>query len=214
MCRKVLTTETFSRWCLQDRALSVERANNRYDCEYFCMAINRHSRVGTRRVSSICFWFQQHLQDPYDRAPQRQQQNQSLHYPSAPAAFEAPPSTIVLRPEPPISQVNLSLSLSRNSREIRPDRSNLLESAVRLVIGNECTCELRVAHAALIALKIETVILYVPSNVAHNRRAVTKTPSIKFYACCQVLMEKYNEYNTIFCESIARLACLWQRISR
>ncbi|XP_067208121.1 uncharacterized protein [Linepithema humile] len=38
----------------------------------------------------------QHPQDPYDRAPQQNQ--------SSPAAFEAPPSTIILRPEPPISQ--------------------------------------------------------------------------------------------------------------
>ncbi|XP_020278366.1 potassium/sodium hyperpolarization-activated cyclic nucleotide-gated channel 1-like isoform X2 [Pseudomyrmex gracilis] len=42
--------------------------------------------------------WQQHPQDPYDRAPQRLP-NQPLS-----AAFEAPPSTIVLRPEPPISQ--------------------------------------------------------------------------------------------------------------
>ncbi|EZA54690.1 PDZ and LIM domain protein Zasp [Ooceraea biroi] len=47
---------------------------------------------------------QQHPQDPYDRAPQRQQQTQPSYHPSIPAAFEAPPSTIVLRPEPPISQ--------------------------------------------------------------------------------------------------------------
>ncbi|XP_011152044.1 PAX-interacting protein 1 isoform X2 [Harpegnathos saltator] len=47
----------------------------------------------------------QHLQDPYDRAPQRQQQNQPTYHPLAPAAFEAPPSTIILRPQPPISQV-------------------------------------------------------------------------------------------------------------
>ncbi|XP_077262380.1 uncharacterized protein LOC143897518 isoform X2 [Temnothorax americanus] len=47
----------------------------------------------------------QHPQDPYDRAPQRQQQTPSGYYTTAPAAFEAPPSTIVLRPEPPISQV-------------------------------------------------------------------------------------------------------------
>ncbi|KYN40540.1 PDZ and LIM domain protein Zasp [Trachymyrmex septentrionalis] len=46
----------------------------------------------------------QHSQDPYDRAPQRQQQNLSGYYTPTPAAFEAPPSTIVLRPEPPISQ--------------------------------------------------------------------------------------------------------------
>ncbi|XP_018317192.1 PDZ and LIM domain protein Zasp isoform X4 [Mycetomoellerius zeteki] len=46
----------------------------------------------------------QHPQDPYDRAPQRQQQNLSDYYTSTPAAFEAPPSTIILRPEPPISQ--------------------------------------------------------------------------------------------------------------
>ncbi|XP_071637138.1 uncharacterized protein [Temnothorax longispinosus] len=49
--------------------------------------------------------WQQHPQDPYDRAPQRQQQTPSGYYTTAPAAFEAPPSTIVLRPEPPISQV-------------------------------------------------------------------------------------------------------------
>ncbi|XP_012527829.1 vegetative cell wall protein gp1 isoform X2 [Monomorium pharaonis] len=49
--------------------------------------------------------WQQHPQDSYDRAPQRQQQNISGYYTSTPAAFEAPPSTIVLRPEPPISQV-------------------------------------------------------------------------------------------------------------
>ncbi|XP_032669163.1 vegetative cell wall protein gp1-like isoform X2 [Odontomachus brunneus] len=48
---------------------------------------------------------QQHLQDPYDRTSQRQQQNQPAYHSLAPAAFEAPPSTIVLRPEPPISQV-------------------------------------------------------------------------------------------------------------
>ncbi|KYQ58983.1 PDZ and LIM domain protein Zasp [Trachymyrmex zeteki] len=48
--------------------------------------------------------WQQHPQDPYDRAPQRQQQNLSDYYTSTPAAFEAPPSTIILRPEPPISQ--------------------------------------------------------------------------------------------------------------
>ncbi|XP_011049368.1 PREDICTED: potassium/sodium hyperpolarization-activated cyclic nucleotide-gated channel 1 isoform X3 [Acromyrmex echinatior] len=48
--------------------------------------------------------WQQHSQDPYDRAPQRQQQNLSGYYTPTPAAFEAPPSTIVLRPEPPISQ--------------------------------------------------------------------------------------------------------------
>ncbi|XP_029172955.1 pollen-specific leucine-rich repeat extensin-like protein 1 isoform X1 [Nylanderia fulva] len=47
--------------------------------------------------------WQQHPQDPYDRTPQRQQQNQPS-YSSVPVAFEAPPSTIVLRPEPPISQ--------------------------------------------------------------------------------------------------------------
>ncbi|KYM82936.1 PDZ and LIM domain protein Zasp [Atta colombica] len=45
-----------------------------------------------------------HSQDPYDRAPQKQQQNLSGYYTPTPAAFEAPPSTIVLRPEPPISQ--------------------------------------------------------------------------------------------------------------
>ncbi|KAG5328804.1 ZASP protein, partial [Acromyrmex heyeri] len=48
--------------------------------------------------------WQQHSQDPYDRAPQKQQQNLSGYYTPTPAAFEAPPSTIVLRPEPPISQ--------------------------------------------------------------------------------------------------------------
>ncbi|KAL0100405.1 hypothetical protein PUN28_019629 [Cardiocondyla obscurior] len=42
----------------------------------------------------------QHPQDPYDRAPQ----NPPGNYPAASAAFEAPPSTIILRPEPPISQ--------------------------------------------------------------------------------------------------------------
>ncbi|KAL0100406.1 hypothetical protein PUN28_019629 [Cardiocondyla obscurior] len=41
-----------------------------------------------------------HPQDPYDRAPQ----NPPGNYPAASAAFEAPPSTIILRPEPPISQ--------------------------------------------------------------------------------------------------------------
>ncbi|XP_072761329.1 uncharacterized protein [Anoplolepis gracilipes] len=48
--------------------------------------------------------WQQHSQDPYDRTSQRQQQNQPNYHPSVPAAFEAPPSTIILRPEPPISQ--------------------------------------------------------------------------------------------------------------
>ncbi|XP_014485881.1 PREDICTED: uncharacterized protein LOC106750215 isoform X4 [Dinoponera quadriceps] len=38
-------------------------------------------------------------QDPYDRAPQPAYHSSTL------AAFEAPPSTIVLRPEPPISQI-------------------------------------------------------------------------------------------------------------
>lgn len=48
----------------------------------------------------------QHPQDPYDRTSQRQQQSyQPSYQPSTPAAFEAPPSTIVLRPEPPISQM-------------------------------------------------------------------------------------------------------------
>ncbi|KAL6427696.1 hypothetical protein ACFW04_008862 [Cataglyphis niger] len=46
----------------------------------------------------------QHPQDLNDRTPQRHQQNQSSYHPSIPAAFEAPPSTIILRPEPPISQ--------------------------------------------------------------------------------------------------------------
>ncbi|XP_011688746.1 PREDICTED: nuclear receptor coactivator 6-like isoform X2 [Wasmannia auropunctata] len=46
----------------------------------------------------------QHPQDSYDRAPQRQQQTPSGYYTTAPVAYEAPPSTIVLRPEPPISQ--------------------------------------------------------------------------------------------------------------
>ncbi|XP_050463859.1 proteoglycan 4-like isoform X1 [Cataglyphis hispanica] len=48
--------------------------------------------------------WQQHPQDPNDRTPQRHQQTQSSYHPSIPAAFEAPPSTIILRPEPPISQ--------------------------------------------------------------------------------------------------------------
>ncbi|KAG7211827.1 hypothetical protein KM043_011055 [Ampulex compressa] len=47
----------------------------------------------------------QHPQDYYDRAPQRQQQTHPAYQPSAPAAFEAPPSTITLRPQPPMSQV-------------------------------------------------------------------------------------------------------------
>ncbi|XP_014485879.1 PREDICTED: glutenin, low molecular weight subunit-like isoform X2 [Dinoponera quadriceps] len=42
---------------------------------------------------------QQQQQDPYDRAPQPAYHSSTL------AAFEAPPSTIVLRPEPPISQI-------------------------------------------------------------------------------------------------------------
>ncbi|KAG7211828.1 hypothetical protein KM043_011055 [Ampulex compressa] len=46
-----------------------------------------------------------HPQDYYDRAPQRQQQTHPAYQPSAPAAFEAPPSTITLRPQPPMSQV-------------------------------------------------------------------------------------------------------------
>lgn len=48
--------------------------------------------------------WQQHSQDPYDRTPQKQQ-NQPSYQSSVPAAFEAPPSTIILRPEPPISQI-------------------------------------------------------------------------------------------------------------
>ncbi|EFN67496.1 hypothetical protein EAG_02883 [Camponotus floridanus] len=48
--------------------------------------------------------WQQHSQDPYDRTPQKQQ-NQPGYQSSVPAAFEAPPSTIILRPEPPISQI-------------------------------------------------------------------------------------------------------------
>ncbi|XP_018398440.1 PREDICTED: mediator of RNA polymerase II transcription subunit 15-like isoform X2 [Cyphomyrmex costatus] len=73
----------------------------------------------------------QHPQDPYDRTPQRQQQQQqqqhnlSNYYTPTPAVFEAPPSTIVLRPEPPISQAPAMVYQAQPAATKAPTTGNM-----------------------------------------------------------------------------------------
>jgi hypothetical protein len=110
-----------------------------------CVALIVDLQDAARSHISVFSAFQQHPQDPYDRPPQRQQHTQSSYHPSVPAAFEAPPSTIVLRPEPPISQVRLQLAESNVSfvdqSDIHPDdvsNARILETYIsvysRLII--------------------------------------------------------------------------------